>query len=286
MTLDKRFWGYYQKCPKAACFLYAKNPIFDKRTVTKKENSAEEEIFNILERIVCYFLVTVAKEEVEYKEIKKRYLLMLRELKTKLKRRDDYLEKYAEAIFYLRSEEPLKEVLEFIKMEDALNIETGSSIKILLNNFFRQKLKAKNLKNDYFYKLDVPLFSKKDGKITLFKFLHKGYPNFIYDEDCDLNLTRFIAEELFEEEVEKIVVYDFKSMARYEVEPRKNSYLADAFKIIRIVDMGLAHRNSSYENCSTCSNFENCKKIAEISQNAKLIEGEFNAIKAWKEKNE
>lgn len=275
--MDKRFWGHYTKCPKAACFLYSKNPFFEGRFVTKKENSPEEEVFDILEKIITFFLVTVANEEVEYKEIRKRYLIMLRNLKFKLKQRDDYLEKYSEAIFYLRTEEPLKELMELVNLEDAINIETGSSIKFLLNNVFRKKIEANNLKDDYFYKIDIPLFSKKDGKITLFKFIHKGYPNFIYEEDCDLNLTRFVAQELFEEEVEKIVVYDFKSMSRYEVEPRKNTYFADVFKIIRIIDRGLAPRNSNYENCSICSNFKECKK---------LTEGEFDAIKAWKKKNE
>lgn len=171
---------------------------------------------------------------------------------------------YKKMLERLKSDEPLNKLMNVLEVEDSVSIETGYSIKIELNKLLSSTIKYK-LNNKYIYNMDIPLFKREEDGIVIYKFIHSGYPNLVYNEDCDLNITRFLADELLEDTVKAIVVYDFKSWKRYEIGTKKGTYFSDVFKILKTIDSDLVPRYSCYDNCIKCENMDLCDELSLIA---------------------
>lgn len=233
-------------------------------------------IFQILEKISCYFLVTLSeKKELEKIEVKKMYILTVKKLERRFKDRKVYKGPYKELIEYLLTEKPLDDLLNLLSIEDCVDLELGSTIEFNLNNFFINRLRI-SIKNNFKYKLEIPLFRREEDGLVLIKFIHSGYPDINVEEDCDLNITRFLASEVFEENVKEIIVYDFLSLERYSIYVKKNNYFSDVFKIIKSIDSNLIPRFAHKDNCSKCNNKKTCKKSTDINNEGDDI---INAFK-------
>lgn len=277
------------KCPRSACFLYSKNSTCGTRPVTKKNLTPTQFKMKILEKMTNYFMLTLSKEKVlEYKDIRKIYRLYIEKYFKKivikgdgyksLSNYNDYLETLEEML----EEDLLKRLIDFWIPGESQGITEGVKVTIDLGGILNKENYRLRLKEKYTYELEIPMYKETSEGMIIYKYNHYGYPNFKHDEDMDLLLTRFIGDRYFEDNIIKLVVIDFSTFSRYEIDCERGKYFANAFKILKTIDLNLVPKYPNIINCKYCRNTIVCDKVNVFDNEIRWFEK--NDDKTWKEK--
>ena len=266
LTLDKQFWGYFKQCPRKACLSYYKNSYFGYKPTIFKFKTIEEEKYGILEATAYKFFEELQqKKEVSFTRMKEIHYYMISKRLYKIQYgimySDEYKRRFKEMATELRTFKDLRELLDLLEVKDAVNLHTGLEATIDLTEYANSNMHQNNynrLKSEFKYKIKFPFYRRTPIGVMPIHFNHSGYPFDFQHLNYELILTKLFFEKCVEDNLAKIIVYDFKTMRRYVVEDLEADF-SSVRKILETVDKGLVYPNNEFERCKLCPHFEFCK---------------------------
>ena len=278
-TLDKFFWEYFKECPRKACLSFYDNNYFGYRPSRYKFKTVEQAKYEIFESTACkFFEELMEKKEITYSRLKEIFYLVsakrLEKVRSSKKYNDDYKKQFHEMIKELRTFEEFKQFSKILEVGDAFHIHTGLEAKINLTEYANNNLNDNNyksLKSKFEYKIKFPFYRRTPMGVMPIHFNHSGYPFDIQHLNFELILTKLFFEKCVEDNLFKIIVYDFKSMKRYVVDDLDADFNIIR-KILRTIDQNLIYPNNSYDKCKVCPHYTFCSEKPYEEVTKKLIE--------------
>lgn len=265
-VLDKFFWEYFKECPRKACLSYYDNNIFGHRPVKFKFKTIEQERIGILEETAYKFFEELEKnKEVSFNRMKEMHYYIVTNRRNFILKGNTYNEEYkrqfAELVKEMRTFKPLKELLGLLEVKDAVNIHTGIEATINLTEYANSNMLENNysrLKSNFTYKLKFPFYRRTPIGVMPIHFNHSGYPFDFQQLNYELILTKLFFEKCVEDNLAKIIVYDFKTMKRYVVDDLEADF-SSIRKMLETVDKNLVYPNNQYDRCKICPHIEFCR---------------------------
>ena len=267
-TIGKVFWKYFKQCPKKACLSYRRNPSFGIRFTTYKFISIEDQKYKIFEYTAnMFFKEIMENKQITYTKLKEYFYFIITKEEKLMRKNSKYSEEYKDDFFKMI--EQLKNFVDFNKfakllnVKDAINMNIGFNTTINLTDYINMNYGTNSLykiKTRYDYSLEVPYYNREDDKVNAIIYLSNGYPYNIPEIEPEINLVKAFFNKCTDETLNKIIVYDFKTMVRYEVTDLKPTF-AQVFKAMKVLDMDFLYSNNSYENCRTCPHIDRCRDV-------------------------
>ena len=274
-NMDKLFWNYFKICPRKACLSYIKHHHFRKFYVvdTYKRLTVDEQKYKILEDTTNKFFQTLIKEgSVTIPQLRTIFLILIQKARERVLSNtyysSNYKNEFLEMIADLRTLKDFNILTEILIQEDAINIETGIKAKVSLKEFASQGREP--LKEEYEYNLEIPFYKRvEDNKVAVIKYIHTGFPYDIPELNAELIILNSFFNKCTDEELAYTIVYDFKSMKRYEVKNIFRGY-EHIYSMLYLIDNNLVYANNTFENCRTCVHKKIC---VDTKNNGELLFG-------------
>lgn len=285
--IDKLFWDYFKECPRKACLSFIKHNKFENNIVnTFKRLTIEQQKFLIFEKTTNKFFQTLTEKNIiTVGELKTIFLIFIQKARESMKNNKHYSNEYKKEFINmtdeLRTLDDFYKLVNMLEEKDAENFYIGAIFKINLKDFINEERISNKringeLKNDYFYNLEIPFYKKtNDDKIVAIKYLNTGFPYDIPELNPELIILNSFFKKCTEEELDYTIVYDFKTMQRYEIHDLKRGY-RHINNILSIIDNDFVYANNSYENCINCVHKSICAESKKYGVLFEVEEGRFD----------
>lgn len=265
-VLDKFFWEYFKECPRKACLSYYENTIFGYKPVRYKFKTVEQLKYEIFEATACKFFEELrVKKEISYNRLKEIFYLIfskkLEKMRLNTKYNDEFKQEFYKMITELKTFEEFQVFAKLLEAGDAFHIHAGLEARINLSEYANSNLlenSFKGIKSKFEYKINFPFYRRTPMGVMPIHFNHSGYPFDMQHLNYELILTKLFFEKCVEDNLFKIIVYDFKSMKRYVVEDIEADFNVIR-NILKTIDQKLVYPNNKYERCRLCPHYNFCK---------------------------
>lgn len=266
VELNRLFWDYFKQCPRKACLAFRKNHIMHLKISTFKFLSVEQQRYKIFEKTAnSFFYELITNKELNYSKFKEYFYSILlyenRKMKNNGKYSKEYKNEFSCMLNDLKDFGDFERLAEILDPNDTKDLEVGGEYTFNLTEYLNRnhpQESISSLKELYSYKLDIPFYRRRKNGVEVIKYIHSGYPYNIVSLDNELNILKAFFNKSTEENLLKIIVYDFKTFKRYEVTDMDIDF-NHMFRMLKVIESQLVYVNNTYENCITCLYKDYCR---------------------------